>query len=483
MSTSDLKKWEAWAREFDLDAAEQSVHCHEPADREAWNGVRSGALAALETFKQAGEDMRLLGREDKYAELAEKMERLMVIINSSQCQPVPAADSPAGEAPAAARGIERWLEMPSPTTPPEAVERSRLLWYQVLPEAANREQGRVVHCRLMDCLAMMKQGSAACRRLEEVDVFARAVEEMDANVRLLQEHLESEDARAWEPRKLSVSLMSAHGNLIRSVDHLYDTYGADLKDLCLQFPEIVVVGGESVGKSSLLEKLAGVPIFPRGDGITTRVPFRLRLHHRSAREMAALLAQVPDGGHGADVLMRFGDESSYISDVDTVRRRAQERNKSVRDSGRGVEDAEVVLNMYSSNFPDLTLLDLPGIIRSRGPTDPKSIAQICESLVKKYINNSDTIILAVLNACERIRGNEGIRLVQVRQAIRNGAQSGHHCRPSIPKYLRLSSHFELCRHGACKHLFDGQKFKLETLKGRETRCQLESNTWFCSEPH
>lgn len=193
--------------------------------------------------------------------------------------------------------------------------------------------------------------------------------------------------------------------------------------------------------------------------------------------------QVPDGGHGADVLMRFGDESSYISDVDTVRRRAQERNKSVRDSGRGVEDAEVVLNMYSSNFPDLTLLDLPGIIRSRGPTDPKSIAQICESLVKKYINNSDTIILAVLNACERIRGNEGIRLVQVRQAIRNGAQSGHHCRPSIPKYLRLSSHFELCRHGACKHLFDGQKFKLETLKGRETRCQLESNTWFCSEPH
>lgn len=137
-----------------------------------------------------------------------------------------------------------------------------------------------------------RQGSAACRRLEEVDVFARAVEEMDANVRLLQEHLESEDARAWEPRKLSVSLMSAHGNLIRSVDHLYDTYGADLKDLCLQFPEIVVVGGESVGKSSLLEKLAGVPIFPRGDGITTRVPFRLRLHHRSAREMAALLAQV-----------------------------------------------------------------------------------------------------------------------------------------------------------------------------------------------
>lgn len=123
--------------------------------------------------------------------------------------------------------------------------------------------------------------------------------------------------------------------------------------------------------------------------------------------------QVPQAGPDTDVLMRFGDEADYISDVDQVRRRAQARNRSVRDSGHGVEDAEVVLNMYSPNFPDLTLLDLPGIIRSRGPTDPKSIAQICEDLVKKYINNSDTIILAVLDSCERIRGNEGIRLVQV----------------------------------------------------------------------
>ena len=80
-------------------------------------------------------------------------------------------------------------------------------------------------------------------------------------------------------------------------------------------------------------------------------------------------------------------------------------------------DREIILNLYSNDFPDLTLLDLPGIIRARGPNDPKDICKTCESIVRSKIKNQDAIILAVLNAREGIRGAaEGIRLVQEEKA-------------------------------------------------------------------
>ena len=49
----------------------------------------------------------------------------------------------------------------------------------------------------------------------------------------------------------------------------------------LTFPEIVVVGEESTGKSSVLERIVGLPLLPRGSDLVTRMPIRLRLGHLS----------------------------------------------------------------------------------------------------------------------------------------------------------------------------------------------------------
>jgi hypothetical protein len=40
-------------------------------------------------------------------------------------------------------------------------------------------------------------------------------------------------------------------------------------------PHIVVVGMESVGKSSTLERIVGFPLFPRASGLCTRMPTEL----------------------------------------------------------------------------------------------------------------------------------------------------------------------------------------------------------------
>ena len=42
------------------------------------------------------------------------------------------------------------------------------------------------------------------------------------------------------------------------------------------FPKIVAVGGQSAGKSSIIESIVGQPFLPRGTDIVTRCPVHVR---------------------------------------------------------------------------------------------------------------------------------------------------------------------------------------------------------------
>jgi len=47
----------------------------------------------------------------------------------------------------------------------------------------------------------------------------------------------------------------------------------------IELPQIVVVGSQSSGKSSVLESVVGRDFLPRGSGIVTRAPLILQLQH------------------------------------------------------------------------------------------------------------------------------------------------------------------------------------------------------------
>jgi len=81
--------------------------------------------------------------------------------------------------------------------------------------------------------------------------------------------------------------MSMDGDLIALVNKLQDTFnaiGGDAVDL----PQIVVVGSQSSGKSSVLETIVGRDFLPRGQGIVTRRPLILQLIHTPAPSSSSL---------------------------------------------------------------------------------------------------------------------------------------------------------------------------------------------------
>lgn len=66
-------------------------------------------------------------------------------------------------------------------------------------------------------------------------------------------------------------------SLINIVDQLRDVGVQDYINL----PRIAVLGGQSAGKSSLLENVVGLDFLPRGDGLVTRRPLEMRLVHKT----------------------------------------------------------------------------------------------------------------------------------------------------------------------------------------------------------
>ena len=64
--------------------------------------------------------------------------------------------------------------------------------------------------------------------------------------------------------------------LIKVINKLQDAFTI-LGEDPLSLPQIAVVGGQSAGKSSVLENIVGRDFLPRGSGIVTRRPLVLKL--------------------------------------------------------------------------------------------------------------------------------------------------------------------------------------------------------------
>ncbi len=86
------------------------------------------------------------------------------------------------------------------------------------------------------------------------------------------------------------SLQLVDSSLLEKIDKVFACNAGDLVDL----PQLVVVGHQSSGKSSVLEGLTGIP-FPRDKGLCTR--FATQITFRRANEQKFAASIIPaDGG-------------------------------------------------------------------------------------------------------------------------------------------------------------------------------------------
>jgi interferon-induced GTP-binding protein Mx1 len=61
-------------------------------------------------------------------------------------------------------------------------------------------------------------------------------------------------------------------------------------------------------------------------------------------------------------------------------------------------DSTIVITIEAPDVPDLTLIDLPGIVRTTTSGQSKDVISMVDNLINKYLQQERTIVLAVIPA-------------------------------------------------------------------------------------
>lgn len=200
---------------------------------------------------------------------------------------------------------------------------------------------------------------------------------------------------SWSPFVTNI-----HDNcktLIQCIDQLHQQHGNDLAEIGIHFPIIVAVGSESAGKSSVMEMIAGQPLFPRDEGTCTRLPLRLQFRHLGPAEKAEATFQ----GCSHEKLVSAADMQREIA-----------RITKERTNNRDVSTTELVLTLKMENVPDLTLVDLPGLIGSTYASEKAGLKEKVCKLATSYIQQPHAIVLAVAPATQRPRDCEVFNMIK-----------------------------------------------------------------------
>ncbi|XP_039321897.1 dynamin-2 isoform X2 [Saimiri boliviensis] len=183
--------------------------------------------------------------------------------------------------------------------------------------------------------------------------------------------------------------------LIPLVNKLQDAFSSIGQSCHLDLPQIAVVGGQSAGKSSVLENFVGRDFLPRGSGIVTRRPLILQLIF-SKTEYAEFLHC----------------KSKKFTDFDEVRQEIEAETDRVTGTNKGISPVPINLRVYSPHVLNLTLIDLPGITKVPVGDQPADIEYQIKDMILQFISRESSLILAVTPANMDLANSDALKLAK-----------------------------------------------------------------------
>jgi hypothetical protein len=145
-------------------------------------------------------------------------------------------------------------------------------------------------------------------------------------------------------------------------------------------PIIVAVGGQSAGKSSVIEAVVGQEILPRGSGICTRRPLVLQM-----------LCCPESEGETATFVHTGKRVFDFSKSADTIREEIEnETTRSLANSRSIVSKNPIFLTMKAHYLPNLTLVDMPGLTKIATDGQDPAIVRDLQEMSEYYIKNGAT---------------------------------------------------------------------------------------------
>ena len=191
-------------------------------------------------------------------------------------------------------------------------------------------------------------------------------------------------------------------NLVPLIIKLQNAFAMIKARNSIELPQIVVVGAQSSGKSSVLESIVGRDFLPRGNGIVTRCPLVLNLKRI---EEGKKDGEAPPAEEYAEFSHK---EGQIFTNFNQVRQEIELQTAKLAGGQKGITDKPISMVIYSKNVVDLTLVDLPGITKVPVHGQPADIELQIRSLIMKYVRPANALILALSPATNDLANSDSL---------------------------------------------------------------------------
>ncbi|KAG1851703.1 P-loop containing nucleoside triphosphate hydrolase protein [Suillus subluteus] len=199
-------------------------------------------------------------------------------------------------------------------------------------------------------------------------------------------------------------------------------------DALIALPSVVVIGGQSAGKSSLVEAVSGINV-PRDSGTCTRCPMECNMSSHATSWSCTITLRIGFDSNGLDLQkptnVRFGPKITDRSEFEVWLRRAQAAilNPNVPSSTFHTKTIEELRNIkntlkFSRNVvcvsiedpdaTDLSFYDLPGLIQN----EEAEIVALVKCLAEHYVKKKNTIILTTIPMSDDMENQQSMSLAR-----------------------------------------------------------------------
>ena len=203
------------------------------------------------------------------------------------------------------------------------------------------------------------------------------------------------------------------GNILSS---LFNDPKVQIKNSKLEMPRLVVVGTQSSGKSSLLNRLLSMDILPVGKMMVTRTPLHIELQQSSPNNSSALI----EFGHFQQSEWisekKFNFTPPYPSSfqITQIQKEIEIQTNKKAGKNKNISSNPIYMKVVSPNVINLNLIDLPGLtmVACTDKGQPADIKHQIRELVKSYISSPRTLILSVMAARPDLEADMGLDLIK-----------------------------------------------------------------------
>jgi len=188
----------------------------------------------------------------------------------------------------------------------------------------------------------------------------------------------------------------------------------------IALPQLVVCGDQSAGKSSVLEGVTGIP-FPRHDGLCTRFPTEIILRHSNEADATIRItasirpAASRESNDRANlqayrkVVENMAELPAIINEVSVL---MKIRGYAQDQKGYCFAPDALRIEITGNIGMHLSVVDLPGLISVANEDQTEEDVDAVRDMVHAYLDNSRTIILAVLQASNDMANQTIIKMAR-----------------------------------------------------------------------